>query len=84
MIDHACQCTGYPIELVELRLYTTNNLEKRKKAALEYTEWRNFKKVIEKAKTACMGSENDVLNHFVDVNKMVNMGSGSKREIENL
>ncbi len=31
-----------------------------------------------------MGSENDVLNHFVDVNKMVNMGSGSKREIENL
>ncbi len=51
-------------------------------AALEYTEWRNFKKVIEKAKTACMGSENDVLNHFVDVNKMVNMGSGSEREIE--
>lgn len=53
-------------------------------AALEYTEWRNFKKVIEKAKTACMGSENDVLNHFVDVNKMVNMSSGSEREIENL
>jgi len=53
-------------------------------AALEYTEWRNFKKVIEKAKTACMGSENDVLNHFVDVNKMVNMGSGSEREIEDL
>lgn len=31
-----------------------------------------------------MGSENDVLNHFVDVNKMVNMSSGSEREIENL
>lgn len=31
-----------------------------------------------------MGSENDVLNHFVDVNKMVNIGSGSEREIENL
>lgn len=53
-------------------------------AALEYTEWRNFKKVIEKAETACMGSENDVLNHFVDINKMVNMGSGSVREIEDL
>lgn len=31
-----------------------------------------------------MGSENDVLNHFVDVNKMVNMGSSSEREIEDL
>lgn len=39
--------------------------------ALEYTEWRNFKKVIDKAMTACEGSENAVLDHFVDVNKIV-------------
>ena len=35
--------------------------------ALEYTEWRNFCKVIEKAKEACRGSNNAVSDHFVDV-----------------
>lgn len=42
--------------------------------ALEYKEWRNFNKVIDKAKAACEGSENAVLDHFVDVNKIVTAG----------
>ena len=46
--------------------------------ALEYTEWRNFCKVIEKAKQACRGSNNAVSDHFVDVNKIVNAGATSK------
>lgn len=46
--------------------------------ALEYTEWRNFCKVIEKAKEACRGSNNAVSDHFVDVNKIVNAGAISK------
>ena len=46
--------------------------------ALEYTEWRNFCKVIEKAKEACRGSNNTVSDHFVDVNKIVNAGATSK------
>lgn len=46
--------------------------------ALEYTEWRNFCKVIEKAKEACRGSNNAVSHHFVDVNKIVNAGATSK------
>lgn len=52
--------------------------------ALEYKEWRNFLKVIEKAKTACKGSENEVPNHFVEANKMVNIGSGAERELEDM
>lgn len=52
--------------------------------ALEYKEWRNFLKVIEKAKTACDGSENEVPDHFVEVNKMVNIGSGAERELEDM
>ena len=40
---------------------------------LEYTEWRNFCKIIEKAKEACKKSSNDILDHFVDVNKMVSI-----------
>jgi DNA-damage-inducible protein D len=49
---------------------------------LEYTEWRNFEKVIDKAKLACQNSGNAVSDHFVDVNKMVELGSGAQREIE--
>ena len=46
--------------------------------ALEYTEWRNFSKVIDKAITACENSENTVSDHFVEVNKIVEAGATSK------
>lgn len=45
---------------------------------LEYTEWRNFVNIIDKAKTACEKSNFDVLDHFVDVNKMVTAGVAPK------
>lgn len=51
---------------------------------LGYTEWRNFGQVISKAKTACEVSGHPVGNHFVDVNKMVQLGSGSEREIDDI
>lgn len=51
---------------------------------LEYTEWRNFLKVIKKAKEACKNSKYYVLDHFVDVNKMVDLGSGAKREVDDI
>ena len=38
---------------------------------LEYSEWRNFLKVIHKARTACEISGHACSDHFVDVNKMV-------------
>lgn len=38
--------------------------------ALEYKEWRNFKKVIDTAISACENSENNTSDYFVDVNKM--------------
>lgn len=52
--------------------------------ALEYKEWRNFLKVIDKAKAACQGSDNAVSDHFVEVNKMVNIGSGAEREVDDI
>ena len=52
--------------------------------ALEYTEWRNFSAVVEKAKAACSTSGNEVDDHFVDVNKMVDIGSGTQREIDDV
>ena len=49
---------------------------------LDYTEWRNFTKVINKAKTACDTAGHAISDHFVDVNKMVAIGSGTQREID--
>jgi DNA-damage-inducible protein D len=51
---------------------------------LGYSEWRNFQKVITKAKISCEATGNDILDHFVDVNKMVQLGSGSEREIDDI
>lgn len=51
---------------------------------LGYSEWRNFTKVISKAKTSCEASGNQIEDHFVDVNKMVSIGSGTEREIEDI
>jgi DNA-damage-inducible protein D len=51
---------------------------------LQYSEWRNFGKVIDKAKTACEKSGIETDDHFVDVNKMVSLGSGSSREIDDI
>jgi DNA-damage-inducible protein D len=51
---------------------------------LDYDEWRNFLKVIDKAKTACLNSGHNVSDHFVDTNKMVKLGSGSERQIDDI
>ena len=59
-------------------------LARRLQHLLGYKEWRNFTLVINKAKTACEVSGHRILDHFVDVNKMVELGSGSQREIADI
>jgi len=49
---------------------------------LEYDEWRNFTKVIEKAKVSCQTAKQNPAHHFVDVNKMVDLGSGGQRQVD--
>ena len=51
---------------------------------LGYDEWRNFNTAISKAKTACEVSGHRAADHFVGVNKMVDLGSGSQRQIEDI
>lgn len=51
---------------------------------LGYTKWENFLNVVNKAKTACEVSGHDIDNHFPDVRKMVDLGSGSQREIDDI
>ena len=47
---------------------------------LQYSNWQNFEKIIQKAKIACENSGIAVIDHFTDVNKMVQIGSGAYRE----
>jgi DNA-damage-inducible protein D len=51
---------------------------------LGYGKWNNFQSVISKAKTACELSEHSIGDHFADVGKMVELGSGSHREIDDV
>lgn len=48
---------------------------------LGYDRWENFQKVIQKAKEACIESKQNAMSHFLEVTKMVSIGSGAKREI---
>ncbi len=51
---------------------------------LGYAEWRNFQNVLSKAKTACELSGHEIGHHFGDVNKMVDLGSGGRRQIDDV
>lgn len=51
---------------------------------LGYTEWRNFLKVIDKAKDATANAGEKTSDHFVDVNKMVEVGSKAKRALDDI
>lgn len=51
---------------------------------LHYARGGNFKKVIEKATTACGNSGFPTSNHFAGVGKMVDIGSGTNREVDDI
>ncbi|MBR5208636.1 MAG: DNA damage-inducible protein D [Paludibacteraceae bacterium] len=51
---------------------------------LEYTEYRHFLPVIEKAKTACKNSGQSIENHFEDILEMVEIGSGAGRSVDSV
>ena len=52
------------------------------KEVLKYSQWRRFKEVIEKAKITCNTSNYNILDHFADVGKMVSIGSGAYKKID--
>lgn len=53
-------------------------------AVLDYAKWDNFAKVIEKARTACITSGYEPGDHFLDVGKMIDLGKGATREIDDI
>lgn len=51
---------------------------------LDYPHWRNFLPVLDKAREACTNSGQMPPDHFADIRKMVDIGSGARREIEDI
>lgn len=51
---------------------------------LEYKEWRNFTKVIDKAKDACINSNFSISDHFERIDKTIELGSTTTRKIEDI
>jgi len=51
---------------------------------LGYAQWKNFAKVIDKAITACETAGYDARDHFASISKMVDLGSGAKRQIDDI
>lgn len=51
---------------------------------LGYSDWRNFLNAVNKAKESCKTTSEAVFDHFVDVNKMVKIGSGAEKQIDDI
>ncbi len=51
---------------------------------LAYSKWDNFKNVIDKAKSSCEKAGEDIKNHFAEIGKMVEIGSGAQKEIQDI
>lgn len=59
-------------------------LARELQTVLDYTQWRRFSDAIERAKLACKNSGFAIDDHFADVGKMVDIGSGAEREVDDV
>ncbi len=59
-------------------------LARELQALLGYTDWRNFLKAVDKARGACQNAGQAKGDHFVDVNKMIDLAKGAQREVADI
>jgi DNA-damage-inducible protein D len=75
-------------ERYEEACYLFNNVEcwsaRELQEILGYAKWDNFRRAIDKAKHSCENAGESLTNHFADVGKMVDLGSGAQRQLEDI
>lgn len=75
-------------EQFEQARYMFNDLEcwsaRDLQQILGYSDWRNFLKAVDKAKEACNNSGESISDHFVEANKMIILGKGGERKVEDV
>ena len=75
-------------EKFEAACYEINSIEcwsaRELQDIFKYSDWRNFLNAVEKAKKACENAGERISDHFVDITIMVNIGSGTAREIDDI
>lgn len=79
--------SGFESQLDELRIVTLFGERWSGRDLMPfagYADWRNWTKAINRAVASVNASGLDAADHFVGVNKMVDLGSGSKREVEDV
>lgn len=64
----------------DVECWSARNLQ----VVLGYSKWENFFKVIEKAKTACVGAGGEIYYHFPDVRKTIEMPKGAEKQIDDI
>ncbi|MDR1417398.1 MAG: DNA damage-inducible protein D [Prevotellaceae bacterium] len=74
------QFEGVSAEVEGVECWSARELQK----LLGYTQWRNFENTIDKAKEACQNAGENVHYHFADVGKMVEIGSGAEKEVDDI
>lgn len=53
-------------------------------SVLEYKQWKNFIKVVDKAKEACLNSGLNIIEHFISINKNITLANNATRKIEDI
>jgi DNA-damage-inducible protein D len=78
--DLFTQFENASVEIEGVECWSARELQ----SLLGYTQWRNFVNIIDKAKEACQNAGENILYHFADVSKMVEIGSGAEKAIEEI
>jgi DNA-damage-inducible protein D len=81
-----CEQGGKPKSFEQLRLLNSHGAEywnaRDLQTLLGYRQWRSFEKAVTKAITSCEQSGNQPADHFVRARKMISIGKGGQRDVD--